>query len=191
MYLPSLVFFFSSTKCPDDCLWRDGLALPDLEEERYGEGKEEADVLAGALRRPKGSLCFVLDMRRMEPVETLGQPTASHHCIPQPMLQFPDLFEYRGTRSTSGQCRAQCVPGTSSVRLSLRIPMLHFSGLILLTSSSSIELLELTGACADFEPPHSRFHNGTGLTWLPAVDSVVWRGSTLGCWFEVMAVEWI
>ena len=67
--------------------------------------------------------------------------------------------------------------------------MLHFSGLILLTSSSSIELLELTGACADFEPPHTRFHNGTGLTWSPAVDSDVWRGGTLGCWFEVMAVE--
>lgn len=77
MILPSLVFFFSSTEWPDNCLREEGLALPDPELGGNGEGKEEADVLAGALRRPKGSLCLVLDMRRMEPGEALGQPTAS------------------------------------------------------------------------------------------------------------------
>lgn len=58
-------------------LRKEGLALPGLEPGGNGEGKEEADVLAGALHKPKGSLCLVLDMRRMEPGEALGQPTAN------------------------------------------------------------------------------------------------------------------
>ena len=59
------------------------LALPDLRPGGNGEGKEEADVLAGALRRPKGSLCLVFDMRRMEPGVALSQPTASRGYSPQ------------------------------------------------------------------------------------------------------------
>ncbi len=82
MILPSLVFFFSSIECPDICLPEEGLALPGLELEGNGEGREETDVLAGALRKPKGSLCLELDMRRIEPGETLGQPTANCECTP-------------------------------------------------------------------------------------------------------------
>lgn len=70
--LPSLVFFFSLPAFPDSC--RPG---------GNGEGREEADVLAGALRRPKGSLCVVFDMRRMEPGEALCQPTASRGYSPR------------------------------------------------------------------------------------------------------------
>lgn len=72
MILPSLVFFFSSTEYPGDCPRKEVLALPILEIGGNGEGKDEADVLAGALRRPKGSLCLVLDIRRMEPGEALS-----------------------------------------------------------------------------------------------------------------------
>lgn len=59
------------------------MALPDLEPGENDEGNEEADVLAGALRRPRGSLCLVWDMRRIEPREALGQPTASHGYTPR------------------------------------------------------------------------------------------------------------
>ena len=52
---------------PDNCLRKEG-----LESGGKGEGKEEADVLDGALRRPKGSLCLVFDMRRMDPGEALN-----------------------------------------------------------------------------------------------------------------------
>ena len=81
---PSLVFFFSTTECSDNCLRKEGLALPDLEPGGNGEGKEEADVRSGALRRPKGSLCLVFDMRRMDPGEALSQPTASHDIARSP-----------------------------------------------------------------------------------------------------------
>lgn len=69
MIFPSAVLFCSSTDCSDVCLRNDGLWLGGLEPGGNGEGKDDAEVLAGALRRPRGSLRVVLDMRRMEPGE--------------------------------------------------------------------------------------------------------------------------
>ena len=43
---------------------------------RKGEGKEEAEVLDGVLRRPRGSLRLVLDMRRTEPGK--GRPVSRY-----------------------------------------------------------------------------------------------------------------
>ena len=67
MILPSAVRFFSSTDISDFLLFIEGLALDDLVPGGKGDGKDDADVLAGALRRPSGSLRLVLDMRRTEP----------------------------------------------------------------------------------------------------------------------------
>ena len=146
MNLPSLVFFFSSTDLPDNCLRKDGLALPELEPGGNGEGKEEADVLAGASRKPNGSLWLVFDIRRMEPGEVKSQPTISREHSPRstakPMIILSNKQHARGHR-------AQNVPGTSSVCLSLRTPKLHFLGLALVLSIPSNELPALAGCRAD------------------------------------------
>ena len=51
------------------------------------EGKDEADVLVGMFRRPRGSLCFVsLDIRRTEPgTGTLDQLYSLRMGNPIPM----------------------------------------------------------------------------------------------------------
>lgn len=67
MIFPSAVLFFSSADCPDLRLRFVGLWFECLEDGGKGEGREETDVLAGALRKPRGSLRSVLDMRRIEP----------------------------------------------------------------------------------------------------------------------------
>lgn len=73
-----------------------------------------------------------------------------------------EVVEQQRARAGPGQQCAQNVPGTSSVCLSLRTPMLHFSGLDLFPSSSSItELPELAESLANLVPPNIRFHNGT------------------------------
>ena len=72
MNLPSFVLFLSPTGFADN--GRPG---------GNGEGRDEADTLAGALRRPKGSLCLVFDMRRTEPGEALSQLTASRGYSPR------------------------------------------------------------------------------------------------------------
>ena len=66
MIFPSEVLFLSSSDRSDGCflskdLWIGGLPGGN------GEGKDEAEVLAGALRRPRGSFRVVLDIRRIEP----------------------------------------------------------------------------------------------------------------------------
>lgn len=77
MIFPSAVIFFSSTDRSDALLRNDGLWLEGFEPGGNGEGKEEAEVRAGALRRPSGSLRVVLDMRRIEPEMACRQPIAS------------------------------------------------------------------------------------------------------------------
>ena len=61
--------------------------------------------------------------------------TVSAYCQPRifPTIhgESPDVVTQQATRSKRGWDRVQLVPGTSSVCLSLRIPMLHFSGLAL------------------------------------------------------------
>ena len=64
---PSAVLFFSSTDCPDRRLDKGGFALEDREPGGKGEGREETDVLAGALRIPRGSLRLVFDISRIDP----------------------------------------------------------------------------------------------------------------------------
>lgn len=62
--VPSFVVFFSCVLCCEGRLGVDGLASGG-----YGDGIDEAEVLAGAFRRPRGSLRLALDMRRTEPVD--------------------------------------------------------------------------------------------------------------------------
>ena len=77
MIFPSAVFFCSSADCSDIRLRKDGLWLEGLDPGGKGEGREEAEVLAGALRSPRGSLRVAWDMRRMVPGATSSQPIAS------------------------------------------------------------------------------------------------------------------
>lgn len=67
MIFPSEVLFSSSTEFSDTRLRNEGLWLDDLVSGGRGEGSEEAEVLAGALRRPSGSLRLLLDMSMTEP----------------------------------------------------------------------------------------------------------------------------
>ena len=77
MIFPSAVFFSSLADCADVCLRKEGRWLDDLTLGGNGEGREDADVLAGALRNPRGSLRVVWDMSRMEPSEASSQSTAN------------------------------------------------------------------------------------------------------------------
>jgi hypothetical protein len=78
------------------------------------EGMEEAEVLAGAFRRPRGSLRLPV-RRRTDPVITA-------------LATAPPI--------TASQGPSVNVPGTSSVSLALRIPRLHRGGLVLSSSES-------------------------------------------------------
>lgn len=73
---PSAVFFFSSTDCSDRRLDIGGFALEEWEPGGKGEGREETDVLEGALRIPRGSLRLVSDIRRIEPRQSMHQRAA-------------------------------------------------------------------------------------------------------------------
>ena len=55
--------------------------LEDREPGGKGEGREETDVLAGALRIPKGSLRLVFDMRRTEPRQSIHQHAAVNEIV--------------------------------------------------------------------------------------------------------------
>lgn len=62
--------------------------------------------------------------------------------------------------------------------------MLHFSGFVLATSFSGIELPELAGSGPELVPIKSRLHNGTlASVWLAvtATGSNVPEVRTLGC----------
>ena len=52
---------------------------PGLTPGGYGEGIEEADVLAAAFRRPRGSFRFELDIRRMEPTQQDQWPQSNRY----------------------------------------------------------------------------------------------------------------
>lgn len=81
MIFPSAVLFFSASNGSDLRLFILGLWLEDREVGGNGEGREETEVLAGALRIPRGSLRLVWDMRRTEPGRTLYQPLADPYPI--------------------------------------------------------------------------------------------------------------
>ena len=53
-------------RLPKGGLWLDGLELGG-----NGEGREEAEVLAGALLRPNGSLRLAFDIRMIEPEKSI------------------------------------------------------------------------------------------------------------------------
>lgn len=57
----------SRAECADNLLRKEGSWPSHLEPGGKGGGSEEADFLAGVIRRPRGSLCIVSDMRRTEP----------------------------------------------------------------------------------------------------------------------------
>ena len=67
MIFPSAVRFLTSIDMSDRLRLTEGLALEDLLPGGKGEGKDEADVLAGAIWRPRGSFRLVFDIRRTEP----------------------------------------------------------------------------------------------------------------------------
>ncbi len=85
MILPSAVRFFSGITC------RLLLLNELLRLGWYGDGREEDDVKAGALRRPNGSLYSeTLDNRRIEP----GTSSVSSS-FSMPMFHFAGLFSTR------------------------------------------------------------------------------------------------
>ena len=72
MTFPSFVFFFPSSRNCSDC----DLLMGGLEERwpgGYGEGRDDAEVLAGALWRPKGSFRRVFDINSTEPITSQCQ----------------------------------------------------------------------------------------------------------------------
>ena len=87
MILPSAVLFFSSCDFSDNCLCNGVLGFEGFEPGGKGEGREDAEVLAGALRKPRGSLRVVLDMRRIEPEKVSSQcvanPVKDRHMLDQ------------------------------------------------------------------------------------------------------------
>lgn len=128
MIFPLADFFLSPTKVYSDFWdrrdgewkpWRD----PGLDAGGYGEGRVEWEVLVGAMSTPRGSLRPVsLDNSRTDPARRTHVSNALSNSNPKPDL-----------------------PGTSSVSLSFRIPMIHFLGLILCSPAPSVD----TGECID------------------------------------------
>lgn len=141
---PSGVFFFSSIERPDSRLLDGGLELI-----RKGEGSDEAEVLAGAICQPRGSLRLVFDMSRTVPKDTAQVSTWKE--LSKHSRVNCSKFEQRtndvdvppwacGHRSTI------YVPGTSSVSLSFKTPRLHFSSLDLTSSCPSEDTAEPEGS---------------------------------------------
>jgi hypothetical protein len=101
MKRPSFVRFFSGRRERDD--WREPCEAVRWGWGRYAVGSDEADVRAWACCSPSGSLRLcVLERRMTEPVK---KALVRHACITL------------GTKI--------CLPGTSSVNGSLRMPRFH------------------------------------------------------------------
>lgn len=154
--MPSGVFFFSSIERRDSRLVDGGLELGGK-----GEGSEEAEVLAGAMRKPRGSLRLVFDMRRTEPKDaaqvSMWKELPKHFEVSCVKLESRTSDVDVPPKACGHRSRIH-VPGTSSVSLSFKTPKLHFSGLVLASSYPSEDTTELEGS--GFRPPKNLRHVG-------------------------------
>ena len=73
MIFPSFVLCRSSTERSDSARSSGGLVSGG-----NGEGNEEADLRAGAFRRPRGSLRLLCDIKRTEPREIMCERSFPH-----------------------------------------------------------------------------------------------------------------
>lgn len=174
--VPSGVIFFSSIKRRDSRLVDGGLELGGK-----GEGSEEAEVRAGAIRKPRGSLRLVFDMRRTEPKDAAQvsyvERTPKHFTVSCVKLASRTNDMDVPPRACDHRSRTH-VPGTSSVSLSFKTPKLHFSGLVLASSYPSEDTTELEGS--GFRPPKNLRHVGI-------LNPVAASGSAAGSCFSSTA----
>ena len=184
MILPSAVRFVSCTECSDILRGIEGLSLVDRDPRGKGDGREDAEVLAGALRRPRGSFRFEWDIRRTEPA------TMFHVSFTCQIYSFAGWFwKICIYLPHPIYCHIlKNAPGTSSVFLSLRTPMLHFSGFPF-PPYAFADACELSGSPEACDRPKSLFHRGafTGAAVLSsaleaAAGACRGVGSLMGGW---------